>query len=180
MTRLLTSIAAPTVGSAAETDRDPARMLHDHASRWVDDNPPAHPRGRMIAGLIPATKNSDDPEVRHAVADIEHLMNNRIRALTENLLRHPPPSARPLGPPPREITARRDWLHAIGVIAAYRDLHQVGGDSLLGPGAQPDDPTGMRRIATTAAAVASRLARERRRTSGAATKTTTAERSLQR
>ncbi len=181
MTGVLADIAATTLAAAGDTDADPTRALHERVTRALEQTPEHPGRGRLVAGLLPAADHIDDQQLRRSLDEIEDLMNRRVRALTASVLQRPPSWVRPLGPPPRHGTDRADWLRAVGVVAGYRDLHQITDDLVLGPGVDPDsDPTGQRRIATAAAAVASRLAHQPTRASTVDTHRPSTERSLQR
>ncbi len=182
MTRVLAKIAAETAATASDGNADAARELHERVTRWLEDAPNDHSHPRLVAGLLPAPVHVDDPELRRSLDEIENLMTQRVRTLTVDLLRHPPSWVRPLGPPPRDGKRRADWIHAVGVVAGYREIHQIGSDLVLGPRVEIDsDPSGMRRIATAAAAVASRLAHEPPRSSSVNNASLAAtQRSLQR
>lgn len=134
-------------------------------TRWHETAQPVRD-GRLIAGLVPAAEQVEDPELAQTLSDIDRLITARVHARVADVLHRPPGWAVPLGPPPRDPRSRRAWLDAIGVVAGYRDLHQIQGRPLLGPAdeKQPDSPPDDRNTrwrATAAAAAASRLAHQR-------------------
>jgi len=74
------------------------------------------------------------------LSDAAELIAARIAALTHDARSHQPAWMTLLGHPPQTTAAREQWLHHIGIIAAYRDQYQVATDDprqVLGPYAEP-------------------------------------------
>lgn len=140
---------------------DPAAVLHDRVTHRLEDTEPAGDEGRLVAGLVPAAGPVADPDLASTLAGLEALITHRTHALVTDLLHHPPAWAVPLGPPPRDTTARRAWLDALAVVAGYRDLHSIRDGQPLGDPDRQPDLGGDRRRASAAAATAARLARTR-------------------
>lgn len=158
-----------------------AGVLHDQVTRWLEDAAPARDDAALVAGLVPAAGHVEDPELARTLGDIEGLITARTHALVRDVLHRPPARAIPLGPPPRDSTARRAWLDAIAVVAGYRDLHQIQTDQPLGDtDDRHPDRSDDRRRATAAVATAARLARTRRATTSARSDQPCPGRSIQR
>jgi hypothetical protein len=78
----------------------------------------------------------------YAVTTAEHLQS-RVRQLTDETLRTRPDWAQILGQPPTDPATRATWLHHIGVVASYREQHQITDDDThrpLGPYPEKDHP----------------------------------------
>jgi hypothetical protein len=156
-------LAAAVHGPSTEDGNDLAAVLHERVTSWLEDTPPTSTSQRLVAGLVPAAPHIDDGELGQSLRDIEGHITTRVHTLVSEILHRPPEWALPLGPPPRDASLRREWLDAIGVIAGYRDLHQIKGDEWLGVTNDTDpSSTDERRRATAAAATASRLARQQK------------------
>jgi hypothetical protein len=64
------------------------------------------------------------------------LITARVDELAATAVRHRPPWMLPLGQPPGDPEAERQWLRHVGIIAAYRDQQKITSDDLrqvLGP-----------------------------------------------
>jgi hypothetical protein len=165
MAATLSHLAAAVQGPSTDDGSDLTAVLHERVIGWLEDTPPTSRRERLVAGLVPAAPHIDDAELGRSLRDIEGHITTRVHTLVREILRRPPEWALPLGPPPRDTSLRREWLDAIGVIAGYRDLHQITGDEWLGVTNEPDpSSTDERRRATAAATTASRLARQQKTT----------------
>jgi hypothetical protein len=162
MTAALNHFAVPVHGPTIEDTSDLAALLHERVTSWLKNTPPTSASERLVAGLVPAADHVADRELGQSLRDIEGHITARVHTLVLDVLHRPSAWALPLGPPPRDKALRREWLDAIGVIAGYRDLHQITADQFLGAADSPDPSSSdERRRATAAAATASRLARQR-------------------
>ncbi len=180
MTATLTHAATTLSDPGTADGSDPATLLHGRITHWLEQNEPVQ-EGRLIGGLVPAAGAVGDTELAGTLREIEHLMGTRIRALVTTVVRKPPDWALPLGPPPRDPTDRRAWLDAVGIVAGYRDLHQIQDNSLLGARDEQQLADGAaRRRATAAAAAAARLAGRRTGAAHLAAAPPATDRSLQR
>lgn len=81
----------------------------------------------MIAGLVPRATGITDPAMRQALDEREQLMEQRIDALVENLLKQPEPWLTGL-----DETAPAEGEAAARAIIAYRDRWGVTSSSPLG------------------------------------------------
>jgi conjugative relaxase-like TrwC/TraI family protein len=116
--------AHPADASPAAPDRpasDPGRPVREVLLPWVQrpdrDGDEARPLGRWL------TEAGD-------------LITARVDELAATAVRHRPPWMLPLGQPPHDPEAERQWLRHVAVIAAYRDQHKVMSDDprqVLGP-----------------------------------------------
>jgi conjugative relaxase-like TrwC/TraI family protein len=167
--------------AVVDPELDPAFVLHDRVTRWVEETEPIRDDSPLIAGLVPAAHHVTDPELKRTLRDIESLITTRTHALVTGLLHRPAAWAIPLGPPPRDSNARRGWLDALAVVAGYRDLHNITTTQPLGDSEdRKPDPGGERRRATSAAATAARLAHTRQATSTRSASHPSPERGFQR
>ena len=81
----------------------------------------------LIAGLIPRATGITDPEMQQALTEREHLMHERVAALTEQLLDHPAPWMTILADAPADTRTA-----AVRAVAAYRDRWNITSSSPLG------------------------------------------------
>ncbi|NEE03842.1 MobF family relaxase [Phytoactinopolyspora halotolerans] len=115
---------------------DVAAVLHKRlTTALVRHQPRIHSRTRagFVAGLIPRATGAMTDEMRTALLEREHLIEQRARFLAENAIRRREPWTRHLGPPPLGGQQRNAWLDAVTTIAAYRDRHAITEPLPLGP-----------------------------------------------
>jgi hypothetical protein len=73
---------------------------------------------------------------RLRLAEAGDLITARVDELAATAVRHRPPWMLPLGQPPADPEAERQWVSHVAIIAAYRDQHKVTSDDprqVLGP-----------------------------------------------
>lgn len=110
---------------------------------------------RLIAGLIPHAAGPMSDDMRRALDERRHLIEQRARALAESALADDEPWTRYLGEPPRNARQRTVWMRYVETVAAYRDRYHIVADTPLGP-----TPEGTaRRVDAARAGVAMRSAR---------------------
>jgi len=81
-----------------------------------------------------------EPELVRYLSDAAELITARIQALAHDAGCQQHAWMSLLGQPPDTAPTREQWLHHIGIIAAYRDQYQVATDDprqVLGPYAEP-------------------------------------------
>ncbi len=88
---------------------------------------------RLIAGLIPHASGPMTEDMRHALDERQHLIEQRARALAETALADHEPWTRHLGDPPRDARRRAVWMRHVETVAAYRDRYRITADTPLGP-----------------------------------------------
>lgn len=88
---------------------------------------------RLIAGLIPHASGLMTEDMRHALDERQHLIEQRARALAETALADDEPWTRHLGDPPRDERRRAVWMRHVATVAAYRDRYHISADNPLGP-----------------------------------------------
>ena len=162
MTDVLARLAA---ASPLADARDPAAVLHDRVTAWLDRHARPGPLPRLLAGIVPTDPLPVETpqELARSVRDLEDLINARARHLALGILGDPPAWARSLGASPRQAERREQWLRHVGVVAAYRDLHAVTTDALLDPEDRTDHIQHQAwRCAAGAAGAARRLAQSAR------------------
>ncbi|WP_281269653.1 AAA family ATPase [Phytoactinopolyspora halophila] len=121
---------------------DVAAVLHKRLTTALVRHQPrtdGHARASFVAGLIPRATGAMTDEMRTALREREHLIEQRARSLAENAIRRREPWTRHLGPPPRGGQQRSVWLEAVTTIAAYRDRHAFTGPRPLGSTGTGDD-----------------------------------------
>ena len=89
--------------------------------------PSAQRAAGLIVGLVPRATGITDPAMRQALDEREHLMQQRLDALTENLLAHPAPWMSALDGIDPEMRASAVWA-----VAAYRDRWGISAASPIG------------------------------------------------
>ena len=92
-----------------------------------------------LAGPVRHRTRTDDRLSRYQY-DATALIAGRMRHVAEAAQRDKPSWMSMLGPSPAGDPRRHEWLRHIGIIAAYRDQHQVSSDDprqVLGPYVEP-------------------------------------------
>jgi hypothetical protein len=105
--------------------------------------------GRQAPSLPPWINEPAASPAEHPVTDIqiaEYLntvvdeIRKRVHALTANATCTRPAWVNALGAVPSDHARHQEWLHHLGVVAAYRDQYQITSDDphqVLGPCAEP-------------------------------------------
>lgn len=147
---LLPRIAA---ARGIEDAQDAAAVLHERLERVLAQPSSGRSRGsggRMIAGLIPAAAGEMDAEMRRALDERAHLIEQRAAVLVEAAVASAEKWIASLGHLPVDPARADAWHHQARVIAAYRDRYGVFEDDALGaPATSPNQ-----RLDAAAAAVA--------------------------
>ena len=79
----------------------------------------------LIAGLIPAVGEVDDPEMREALDERRELIEQRAANLAAEALRSRAPWLRRLGAQPVESQQQLRWQQHLATVAAYRDRYGI-------------------------------------------------------
>jgi hypothetical protein len=140
--------AAETAGTPAETIISAARQ----AVRLTDLIAAAHRAARQHAAspdepelpwlrrLRQPPGSAADAELESYLSEAATLISARVRYLAGQAERDRPAWMSLLGQPPASVHQREQWQYHVGVIAAYRDQHQItAGDphQILGPYPEP-------------------------------------------
>ncbi len=126
----------PQVVAARPLDdaSDIAAVLHHRlntaATRYTGTS--RRPTPRLIAGLVPEAVGLITAEMRHALNERKHLIEQRAQALAEYAVNDKASWIRHLGSPPREPRRRQVWIRHVQTVAAYRDRYQITTDAPLG------------------------------------------------
>ncbi|WP_345803371.1 MobF family relaxase [Microbacterium sp. AZCO] len=136
-----------------EDAQDAAAVLHERLERVLAQPLSGSSRGsggRLIAGLIPAAMGEMDAEMRRALDERAHLIEERASVLVESALTSGEGWIASLGRVPVGPARAGEWRQQARIIAAYRDRYSVFEDDALGaPAASPNQ-----RMDAAAAAVA--------------------------
>ncbi len=122
---------------------DPARILHYRLGRATAGRGSGRgPSRRLIAGLIPEATGPMPDELRTALAERAHLIQQRARVLVIAAASKPTGWIGQLGPAPADEVARERWMLNAEIVAAYRDRYGIVSPTrALGRRAQDhDDP----------------------------------------
>ncbi len=136
-----------------EDAQDAAAVLHERLERVLSQPSSGSSRGsgrRLIVGLIPFARGEMDAEMRRALDERAHLMEERASALVESALVLGASWIASLGRVPGDPRLATDWRSHARIVAAYRDRYGVFEDDALG--APANSPN--RRMDAAAAAVA--------------------------
>jgi hypothetical protein len=141
LTRLV--VSRPLDGTD-DPARDVAAVLHERVDRWLETAPdlsaaegfPASRLG-LSTGDTSVGIDSRDPTVA-ALAQVETLITERIRVLTDTALASRPAWLRPLSGNPVHPDEHSAWRGHVAVVAAYRDLTGTDAASPLGPDRSTD------------------------------------------
>lgn len=115
--------------------QDAAAVLHERLERVLAQPSSGSWRGngrRMIAGLIPFAAGQMDAEMRHALDERAHLMEQRASALVESAVASGASWIASLGRPPSDARLATEWRSQARIVAAYRDRYGVFEDDALG------------------------------------------------
>jgi hypothetical protein len=115
--------------------------LRTYAARATPDSPardPARPAREVLLPWVhrPHRDGDDARPLGHWLTEAADLITARVDELAVTAARHRPPWMLPLGQPPADPEAERQWLRHVAVIAAYRDQHTITSDDprqVLGP-----------------------------------------------
>jgi hypothetical protein len=136
-----------------EDAQDAAAVLHERLERVLTRPSSGSSRGsghRLIAGLIPAAIGEMDGEMRRALDERAHLVEERASALVDSAVASGERWVASLGRVPVDPARAGAWRHQARIVAAYRDRYGVFEDDALGaPASSPNQ-----RMDAAAAAVA--------------------------
>lgn len=125
-----------------EDAQDAAAVLHERLERVLAQPSSGSSRGsgrRLIAGLVPAAMGQMDADMRRALDERAHLIEERAMALVENALMTRASWIAPLGRVPVDAARAGSWRHQASIVAAYRDRYGVFDDDALGaPATSPN------------------------------------------
>jgi len=128
------------VAARGFTDADDiAAVLHHRIARAT-----ARPAGsgrtrkapRLIAGLIPEAAGTMSADMRRALDERRHLIEQRADAMLDAALDAPEPWAAGLGAAPRDPRQAAAWRRQARTVAAYRDRYGITGPASLGAPAE--------------------------------------------
>lgn len=97
-------------------------------------------RASWIPPWLDAADTSPDAEHADYLDTARTQITARINALTADAQRHRPAWTTVFGTPPDDPADQHNWRHQLGIVAAYRDQHQVSDDTAaqpLGPYVSP-------------------------------------------
>jgi conjugative relaxase-like TrwC/TraI family protein len=139
-----------------------AAVLHHRLTKTINRRPASRTRAaggprtapQLIVGLIPEATGPMHPDMRRALDERKHLIEQRARVLAEQAVANQEPWVRELGLPPRDTRAHRTWLEHAAIVAAYRDRYQITTATPVSEKQTPVDDAGRRRDASRAQAAA--------------------------
>ena len=117
-----------------EDAQDAAAVLHERLERVLAQPSSGSSRGsgpRMIAGLIPTAMGEMDAEMRRALDERAHLMEERAEALVDSAAASGERWIAALGRVPVDPARAGAWRQQVRIVAAYRDRHGVFEDDAL-------------------------------------------------
>lgn len=136
-----------------EDAQDAAAVLHERLERVLTQPSSGSSRGsgnRLIAGLIPPAMGEMDAEMRRALDERAHLIEERASMLVENAVVSGERWIASLGRIPVDSARVSAWRQQVRIVAAYRDRYGVFEDDALGaPASSPNQR--MDAVATTVA-----------------------------
>ena len=99
-----------------DSEADPAARLRAAAQRWLQ-------RHALDIHDVPAVRNATglDPDGQALLTQIDQLIDDRVRALTEAVLDEQPDWLQRLGPKPNSPLARETWLAEIVATVSHAD-----------------------------------------------------------
>lgn len=145
----------PRIASARgfEDAQDAAAVLHERLERVLAQPSSGSSRGkgrRLIAGIIPEAMGEMDAEMRRALDERAHLIEERASALVDSATASGERWVASLGSIPVDPARAGAWRHQARIVAAYHDRYGVFEDDALGaPATSPNQ-----RMDAAAAAVA--------------------------
>jgi len=136
-----------------EDAQDAAAVLHERLERVLiqpSSGSSRWGRHRLIAGLIPAAMGEMDAEMRRALDERAHLIEERASVLVDSAMASGERWIGSLGRIPVDPARSGAWRHQARIVAAYRDRYGVFEDDAFGaPATAPNQ-----RMDAAAAAVA--------------------------
>ncbi|MFM9920892.1 MobF family relaxase [Lacisediminihabitans sp. H27-G8] len=90
------------------------------------------PSPRLIAGLIPEATGDMPAEMRTALKERKHLIEDRATTIAETATKTHEPWTRALGEPPTNPRQHQVWLRHVRTVAAYRDRYNISGNTPIG------------------------------------------------
>jgi hypothetical protein len=110
----------------------------EHASPDGQASDPGRPAREVLLPWVqrPRWDGDDARPLGQWLAQAGDLITARVDELAATAVRQRPPWMLPLGHPPADPEAERQWIHHIAVIAAYRDQQKITSDDprqVLGP-----------------------------------------------
>lgn len=125
-----------------EDAQDTAAVLHERLERVLAQPSSGSSRGSgrgLIAGLIPAAMGEMDADMRRALDERAHLIEERAAALVKAALTSRERWVASLGGIPVDAARAGSWRHQASIVAAYRDRYGVFDDDALGaPATSPN------------------------------------------
>lgn len=130
-------VLLPRVASARgfEDAQDVAAVLHERLERVLAQPSSGSSRGsgrRLIAGLIPAAVGEMNAEMRRALDERAHLIEERASVLVVAALTSRENWIASLGRIPVDPARASSWRRQASIVAAYRDRYGVFEDDALG------------------------------------------------
>ncbi|WP_424446632.1 MobF family relaxase [Microbacterium sp. CH-015] len=136
-----------------EDAQDAAAVLHERLERVLAQPSSGSSRGsgrRLISGLIPAAMGEMDAEMRRALDERAHVIEERASVLVASAVASGERWVASLGRIPVDPSRAGAWRQQARIVAAYRDRYGVFEDDVLGaPATSPNQ-----RMDAAAAAVA--------------------------
>jgi hypothetical protein len=122
-----------TAKSLADAD-DIAAVLQRRVERWTNAAAGGRQKrpGNLIAGLIPRAQGVTDPELATALAERDHAMEARARALATRAVAGAEGWVGACGTVPGDPICRKRWLREVSTVAAYRDRWHITSQQPLG------------------------------------------------
>jgi hypothetical protein len=115
------------------TADDPAAVLHERLSRFMN-SVDARPRSdRLVAGLHPIAIHVSDTDLKRALDERAQLLQNRARTLAAQACTEHADWTRRLGSAPSDRFRRTAYLRCLETVAAYRDQWAITTPDPLGP-----------------------------------------------
>lgn len=125
-----------------EDAQDAAAVLHERLERVLAQPSSGGSRGsgkRLIAGLIPAVIGEMDADMRRALDERAHLIEERASVLVDAALTSRENWIASLGRIPVDAARAGAWRRQASIVAAYRDRYGVFEDDALGaPATSPN------------------------------------------
>lgn len=118
-----------------EDAQDAAAVLRERLERVLAQPSSGSSRGSgraLIAGLIPEAMGEMDADMRRALDERAHLIEQRASALVEAALASREHWVASLGRVPDDVARAGAWRREAGIVAAYRDRYGVFEDDALG------------------------------------------------
>lgn len=113
---------------------DVASVLHARLDKYTERAGTRRNADRhFVAGLIPQASNVADPGMARALTERAQAIEERSIELTRQAIEKRAPWLNRLGTPPAHPTYRREWVHQVRVVAAYRELYGVTGTHPVEP-----------------------------------------------